>query len=117
MQFTYWQSSCKRACSTSAGINNAFLCLKKILPAMRKEVGPGVSIDPAALQLMSDNFMKQVSDGIKLFDPVSTIGYSKANSVLLMLQKSGYNYGCQIEIPNSKKKLKRGNSKHLLPTA
>ncbi|XP_063228905.1 uncharacterized protein LOC134534375 [Bacillus rossius redtenbacheri] len=63
------------ACETRWCSNrDAFLCLQKNLPAMKKVVGQGVSIDPAALQLMfDDNFMKQVSDGIQLFDPVCTL--------------------------------------------
>lgn len=63
------------ACDTRWCSNrDAFLCLKKNLPAMKKVLGQGITIEHTALKLIfDDNFMKQVDDGIALFDPVCTL--------------------------------------------
>lgn len=53
---------------------DAFLCLRQNLPAMKKVIAHGVTIDPHIVNLMFDkNFLKQVDDAIALFEPVCTL--------------------------------------------
>lgn len=41
---------------------------------MKKVIGQGIIIDATVLQRMfDDNFLKQVDDGITLFDPICTL--------------------------------------------